>query len=279
MSHAKAFAKINLGLVVGPLRDDGKHEIVTVLQRIDLHDDITLSPADELAVDGFAEDTIVRGALESLAEAAGVEPRWHVRIDKRIPVAAGLGGGSADAAVALLLANADLAEPLEPTALHRISAGIGADVPFLLRNDACLATGDGSELAPVALPADYHAVLVVPHSEMKESTGAVYEAFDARDGAEGFARRAASLRAALESIETARDLARIPPNDLASSPMAQELEAAGALRADVSGAGPTVYGLFERGDAATRAAESLAHAGRTYVTRPLEAGRSPRVAR
>jgi len=279
VSHAPAFAKINLGLVVGPLRDDGKHEIVTVLQRIDLHDDITLEPATELAVEGYAADTIVRGALESLAESASVEPHWRVRIDKRIPVAAGLGGGSADAAVALLLANAQLAQPFEPTALHRIAAGIGADVPFFLRESACLATGDGTELAPVTLPADYHVVLVVPHGEVKESTGVVYAAFDARDGVSGFAERAASLRAAVTSVETARDLARIPPNDLASSPVAQELEAAGAFRTDLSGAGPAVYGLFERAGAATRAAESLARAGRTYVTRPLEAGRSPRVAR
>ena len=74
MSRAKAYAKINLALVVGPLRDDGKHEVVTVLQRIDLHDEISLEPAESLAVAGFAEDTIVRAALEALAVAAGVEP-------------------------------------------------------------------------------------------------------------------------------------------------------------------------------------------------------------
>jgi 4-diphosphocytidyl-2-C-methyl-D-erythritol kinase len=275
VTHAKAFAKINLGLVVGPLRDDDKHEIVTVLQRIDLHDDITLEPAAELTVDGFAADTIVRRALESLASAADVEPRWHIRIDKRIPVAAGLGGGSADAAAALRLANAELPQPFESSGLHRIAGGIGSDVPFFLTDGACVASGDGTELAPVPLPADYHVVLVVPHGEIKESTRAVYSAFDARAGAEGFVQRAASYRTALASVETSRDLVTIPPNDLASSPIAHELGVAGAFRADVSGAGPTVYGLFERAEAATRAAESLAHAGRTYVTRPVETGRSP----
>src|SRR3984893_13160975 len=98
-----AHAKINLALVVGPIRADGKHEVVTVLQRIDLADEITLESADELAVAGFDGDTIVRAALESLAAAAGVEPRWRARIEKRIPVAAGLGGGSSDAAAALRL--------------------------------------------------------------------------------------------------------------------------------------------------------------------------------
>jgi 4-diphosphocytidyl-2-C-methyl-D-erythritol kinase len=279
MTHAKAFAKINLGLVVGPLRTDGKHEIVTVLQRIELHDDITLEPAAELTVEGFEEDTIVRRAVELLGDAAGVEPHWRVGIDKRIPVAAGLGGGSSDAATALLLANAELRQPVESSALHRIAAEAGADVPFFMRDEACIATGDGTELAPIALPADYHVVLVVPHGDVKASTGAVYAAFDARNGASGFAERAAALDAALASIEAPHDLATIPPNDLASSAVAQELEAAGAFRADVSGAGPTVYGLFERVDDATRAGEIAARAGRTHVTRPVEAGRSPRVAR
>jgi 4-diphosphocytidyl-2-C-methyl-D-erythritol kinase len=279
MTHAKAFAKINLGLVVGAPRADGKHELVTVLQRIELHDDITLEPAAELTVEGFEGDTIVRATLESLAAAAGAEATWHVRIDKQIPVAAGLGGGSSNAATALLLANAELPKPLEPSALDRIAARAGSDVPFFLRDDACLATGDGTELAPISLPADYHVVLVEPRNERKASTGAVYAAFDARGGPSGFAERAAALRASLARIETARDLATIPPNDLASSPVTQELAAAGAFRADVSGAGPTVYGLFERVDDATRAADAIARAGRTHLTRPVAAGRSSLVAR
>src|SRR5581483_10884502 len=101
----------NLALVVGPLREDGKHEIATVLHRIELADELTLEPADELAVEGFPEDTLVRRALEAVAAAANVEPAWRVRIEKRIPVAAGLGGGSSDAAAALRLANATLSQP------------------------------------------------------------------------------------------------------------------------------------------------------------------------
>jgi 4-diphosphocytidyl-2-C-methyl-D-erythritol kinase len=279
MTHAQAFAKINLGLVVGALRADGKHELVTVLQRVELHDDITLESGAELIVDGFAEDTIVRRALVSLAAAARVEPDWRIRIDKRIPVAAGLGGGSTDAAAALLLTNAELPKPLEPRALHRIAGTAGSDVPFFLRDSACLATGDGTDLEEVSLPTDYHVVIVVPHGEVKTSTGAVYAALEARGGGVGFEDRAASLRASVGRVESARDLAAIPPNDLASSPIAQELIAAGAFRADVSGAGPSVYGLFERVDDAARAAEAIARAGRTYVTRPVEAGSSSLVAR
>lgn len=267
MRQARAYAKINLALVVGSLRDDGKHEVVTVLQRIDLHDDIALAPADELVVEGFAGDTIVREALEVLARAADMEPRWRVHIEKRIPVGAGLGGGSADAAAALVLANALVPRPLPPERLHAIAAELGADVPFFLREGPQLGTGVGTELSPVVLPGDYHVVVVLPHGVTKASTAAMYDAFDARGGAAGFEERAAAVRSALASIDAARDLAALPANDLSASPLAQQLSSLGALRADVSGAGPAVYGLFEQREEAQRAAEVLAAAGRTLVSR------------
>ena len=271
MSTAQAFAKINLALVVGPLRRDGKHEVVTVLQRVDLHDSITVESSDALIVEGFAADTIVQAALESLARTAGIAPRWHVTIDKRIPVAAGLGGGSSDAATALRLANTMLARPRSAAELHAVAAGIGADVPFFLGLGAQVGTGDGTNLERVDLPTGYSVVLVVPRRETKESTGAVYAAFDGRQGADGFAERATGITNALAAISSPRDLAALPPNDLASSSLAAELEDAGAFRADVSGAGPTVYGLFEEGETAVTAAERLADLGATYVTRPIEA--------
>jgi 4-diphosphocytidyl-2-C-methyl-D-erythritol kinase len=271
MRRASAYAKINLGLVVGPLRADGKHEVLTVLQRVDVHDDLVLEPADELTVEGFAEDTIVRSALESLAVAARVAPRWRVRIEKRIPVAAGLGGGSSDAATALRLANAGLSAPLDMRALHGVAATVGTDVPFFLCTGAQVASGDGTELSAAELPVDYHVVLVVPHAETKLSTAPAYEAFDERCGANGFPERAAEFHRALQSIADARDLARLPANDLASSAISRELAAAGAFRADVSGAGPVVYGLFDQADDAAEAASGLAHAGRTILTRPLQA--------
>ena len=242
MTQLAAPAKLNLALVVGPTRPDGRHEVATVLQRISLADRIALESADQLRVDGFPEDTLVRRALESLAAAAGTEARWHVEIEKQIPVAAGLGGGSSDAATALRLANATLPRPLGEDRLHELAAELGADVPFFLSDGPQLAEGDGTMLQPLDLPQDYWVLVLLPHGERKSSTAAVYEAFA---GEEGFAER----RAALLRAVALGDLPALPPNDLASSPLADDLGELGALRADVSGAGPAVYGLFaEQGD-------------------------------
>ena len=201
--RAPAPAKINLALVVGPARGDGRHEVATVLQRVDLGDRVRVVPAPTLAVTGFPEDTIVREALTALAAAAGVEPRWRATIAKRIPVAAGLGGGSSDAATALRLANETLETPLAPGELHALAATIGADVPFFLADGPQLGRGDGGELERLDLPQDYWVVLALPHGAGKESTAAVYRAFDERGGAAGWEERRAALERALAAVATA----------------------------------------------------------------------------
>jgi 4-diphosphocytidyl-2-C-methyl-D-erythritol kinase len=242
--------------------------VATVLQRLDLGDRVALEPAAGLRVFGFRGDTLVRSALDVLAERAGVQPRWHARLTKRIPVAAGLGGGSSDAATALRLANSTLARPLPAAELERLAAELGADVPFFLRSGPQLGTGDGSTLEPLDLPQDFWVVVLLPAGVVKQSTGAVYQDFDERGGEAGFAERRAALAEALAAVRTAADLAALPRNDLASSPFATELEGLGAFRADVTGAGPAVYGLFlDRADARA-AARELRRAGRIWLTAP-----------
>ncbi len=252
-----AHAKINLALVVGPSRADGKHELTTVYQALELADEIEIERAGETTVTGF-DDTIVRSALSLLGG------EWHVRIEKRIPVAAGLGGGSSDAAAALRRANQLLDEPLTDPELHALAARVGADVPFFLRCGPHLGTGDGTVLEPIELPTDYVVLLLLPTGAQKRSTADVYAAFDERGGEVGYAERAAALRAALAS----GDLAALPPNDLASSPVAERLRGEGAFRADVSGAGPMVYALFETADDAERARGRVHGLGEAWVTRP-----------
>ena len=268
MRTLEAPAKINLALVVGSLRADGKHEVATVLQHIDLVDVISLTGGNRLSVSGFAADSIVTEALEALAAAAGVEPHWTVDISKAIPVAAGLGGGSSDAAAALRLANELLPVPLGSDRLEELAASIGADVPFFLRRGPHLGSGDGSVLAPVELPQDFSVVLVIPKDERKTSTAEVYSGFDARGGAAGFEPRRAQLLDAVAAVRCVDDLALLPSNDLASSPLSARLRELGAIRADVSGAGPCVYGVFARSVQAEEAARALRSAGRTWVALP-----------
>lgn len=269
MREILAHAKINLALVVGEPRADGLHPVANVLQRIDLADRLTLEPAGALAVEGFPDDTLVSRALERLAAAAGVEPVWRVRIDKEIPVAAGLGGGSSDAAAALAAASETLPEPLPDDALHELAAGLGADVPFFLRPGPQLAEGVGERLTALDLPLGYRVVVALPHGTEKHSTGEVYHRFDELGGGPGFEDRQAALLRAL----AARDLAGLPPNDLAPAagpaPLVGDLRAAGAFRADVSGAGPAVYGLFRTTEEAEAAALVVSAGADIWVTGPV----------
>jgi 4-diphosphocytidyl-2-C-methyl-D-erythritol kinase len=263
-----AHAKINLALVVGGARPDGLHELASVMQRIDLADDLELAEAPGLSVEGF-DDTLVRRALQRLAKEVGVEPNWHVRIGKRIPVAAGLGGGSSDAAAALLAANDALAEPLAPGRLVELAAEVGSDVPFFLGPGPKLVEGVGERLTAVELPQDYTVVLALQHEETKASTGEVFRRFDALDGPAGFAERRAALAAAL----AAGDLAGLPPNDLAraagAAPLAAELRESGAFRADLTGAGPAVYGLFSAREQAEIAAVALEPQAQVWLAQPV----------
>jgi 4-diphosphocytidyl-2-C-methyl-D-erythritol kinase len=261
MTEALAPAKLNLALVVGPVRPDGRHELCTVLQRISLADRIRLESAQELVVEGFTADTLVRQALSALAAAAGVEAGWRVQIDKQIPVAAGLGGGSSDAGTALRLANETLPRPLDERELHRLAAALGADVPFFLTSGPQLGERDGTTLTPLALPQDYWVLVILPHDERKSSTAAVYDAFEAEAG---FAER----RTALLGAVTLGDLGALPANDLVSSPLADELRSLGAFRADVSGAGPAVFGLFAEQSDALAAHALVGDRGRTWIAAP-----------
>ncbi|MCC6222166.1 MAG: 4-(cytidine 5'-diphospho)-2-C-methyl-D-erythritol kinase [Thermoleophilia bacterium] len=267
-------AKLNLALVVGPRRGDGYHAVATVLQRIDLRDRLELEAGPPLEVTGFAGDTIVALALLRLAETAGVEARWRVTLEKGIPVAAGLGGGSADAAAALVLANRTLPAPLPADRLVEIAASVGSDVPFFLEPGPKLAEGRGERLTGLALPLDYRIVVALAGGAAKASTGAVYARFDELGGGAGFEARRDALRAWLPGCVRASDLAGLPGNDLAVAAgggggLPELLRAAGAFRADVSGAGPAVYGLFATEPEAMSAAAALPAGTRSWVVAPV----------
>ena len=273
MTRVPAAAKINLALLVGPLREDGLHEVVTVLQRVDLCDSVTIERAPELVVEGYRKDTLVRSALSKLAGRAGDSAAWRVQLRKRIPPAAGLGGGSADAGVALTLANRTLGQPLAEEELGGLAAEVGADVPFFLAPGPKLAEGAGERLRRLELPQDYWVVLALPRFARKSSTADVYGRFDDLGGPQDFEERRGSLLEALAAVRRPRDFAAFPPNDLvvaAGRPtLVDELIGRGAFRADVSGAGPAVYGLFHHRRDAQAAARRLRARARVWVVAPV----------
>jgi len=251
-----ARAKINLCLFVGPLRADGRHELVTLMDSLDLCDDVVLDlapaglRADEVVCPGIEEPNLAAAALAAFRERTGWDaPPVRLTITKRIPVAGGMAGGSADAAAALRLA-AEASRIHDRWLLEEIGATIGADVPSQVRGGLMIATGEGSRLRPVPMSLDYSVVVLPIDAEL--SAGAVYAEADRlglpRD-ALGLARSLTRTQAAI-SAETVLDHVHNDLQDAARSlcPAIDDvLEAAisaGADHALVSGSGPTVLALF-----------------------------------
>jgi 4-diphosphocytidyl-2-C-methyl-D-erythritol kinase len=260
-----AYAKLNLVLHVGAPRDDGVHPICSLMASIDLADELTATPleAGEDSVDApgvEGENLAARALAEFRSRAGGELPPLELRIDKRIPVAAGLGGGSADAAAALRIANEVAGGPLGAEELLRLAADLGSDVPSQLDPRHALVQGVGERIEPLELPA--LVAVLVPDPEGL-STATVYAELD----------RLGGTRASLDP-EPLRQLAAAGPAELAAglendlqqatlslrpdlSAKLDSLRSAGALGAAVSGSGPTCFGLFTDREAAEETAASI----------------------
>jgi 4-diphosphocytidyl-2-C-methyl-D-erythritol kinase len=247
-----AAAKVNLVLEVLGKRDDGYHEVVTVMQAVDLSDRITLEHADvlELCTDarGVPTDSqnLALKAATMLRQAASVEPGVRITLDKRIPVAAGLGGGSTDAAAVLLGLNRLWRLRWPRARLEEVATGLGMDVPFFLRGGAALATGRGERIEPLRARA-LGLVLVNPRFAL--STADMYARVTPDMYTDG--RCAKTLCSGLAGRSPAR-LAASLYNGLQEAAVAAHpvigrmraaLLAAGALGALMSGSGPTVFGV------------------------------------
>jgi len=260
-----AYAKLNLVLHVGHPREEGLHPVCSLMASIDLADELTAAPSDSphdsVECPGVPADNLAARALtEFRSRAGGRLPPLAITIAKRIPLAAGLGGGSADAAAALRMANELAGGPLGHEELLRLAADLGSDVPSQLDPCHAIVQGTGERIEAVRLP-DLTAVLI-PDSEGL-STAAVYAELDRLDGTRGRL-----------DPEPMRALAGAAPEELAGSlendlqqaalSLRPDLEIrlgalvdAGALGAAVSGSGPTCFGLFADGRAAAEAAAEL----------------------
>lgn len=263
MIAERAYAKVNLILRVGPPRPDGLHPLCSLFASLDLADDVLVEPAtrDEIVCAGVDGDNLAAAAVDALRAAApdGLPP-LRVEIRKRIPVAAGLGGGSADAAAVLRAANAIAGAPLADEDLRALGAQLGSDVPSQVVPGHAIVTGVGELVEPVDLPP---MTLVLAPQEEGLSTAAVYAELD-RLGRYARELDPAGLRDL--AAGSATSLAEGLDNDLQAAAMslrpglAAPIEAlleAGALAAQVTGSGPTIFGVFDDRSAATRAAAGV----------------------
>jgi 4-diphosphocytidyl-2-C-methyl-D-erythritol kinase len=273
-------AKINLHLGVGPLREDGYHELTTIYHAVGLFDEISARPADtlaltmdgegagELALDGT---NLVIRAVQALAAATGREPHARLHLRKQIPLAAGLAGGSADAAATLVACDTLWGTGLSREDLARVAAGLGADVPFLVLGGTALGLGRGERVSPVLAPGRaWHWVLALADGGL--STPEVYRELDRLRQAAAAPGPAGSADAILSALRQ-RDadvLAACLVNDLQPAalslrPSLQDTLAAGAaagsLAGVVSGSGPTCAFLCRDSASADTVAKALEESG------------------
>ncbi len=267
---ARAPGKVNLCLFLGPIRSDGRHEVVTLLESVSVADEVSVAPAgggsaaDEVVCAGVEGPNIAARALDGLRERGWDAPPVRVVIRKRVPVAAGMGGGSADAAAILRLAAA--IAPVPAAVAAELAASLGADVPSQLVPGVSVGTGAG-EVVERLDPLGPHAFVIVPQG-YELATAEVYREADRL----GLPRHAADLCARRRELLSAlRAGTYLLGNDLEPAALSlrpdigralDTVRDSGADCAMVSGSGPTVFALFTGADARARAdavAAGLAH--------------------
>jgi 4-diphosphocytidyl-2-C-methyl-D-erythritol kinase len=252
----KVPGKVNVYLGVGPREFSGYHELATIFQAVGIYDEVTVSAADSLVISGLGpfadriptdETNLAWKAAELVARACGEEPNIHIQIDKSIPIAAGMAGGSADAAAVLVACDAYWNAGIPRDQLDAMAATLGSDVPFMLHGGCALGIGRGDVLSPVMTRGSFHWVFAIFDEGL--STAQIYEKTDDMRGLEFEVEPEVptELLSALARGD-APALGRLLHNDLqlaatTSRPqLGRVLEQGidlGALGAIISGSGPT----------------------------------------
>jgi 4-diphosphocytidyl-2-C-methyl-D-erythritol kinase len=256
-------AKLNLCLYLGPQRDDGLHEIRSLFEPLELADELRIAEAeaDEVVCEGIVAPDLTATALTALRENGWDGPPLRIEVTKRVPVAAGLGGGSADAAAVLRLAMGEV------EGLRSIAAGLGADVPSQLQPRPCLVAGAGEVIEPAPPPGEHYVVLI-PQSDGL-ATAAVYAEADRLGAPRGESELEAIRRQLRDAVDTGASPLEYREhlvNDLQEAAISlrpeiekalDALESVGAAHAMVTGSGPTAFGLFRTEEEAATAAAGL----------------------
>jgi 4-diphosphocytidyl-2-C-methyl-D-erythritol kinase len=279
----RSYAKINLTLDVLERRADGYHELSTVMQTVDLYDTLCLTTTDDGSVriictrpELNGADNLAARAAQTLRERLALSQGVVIELQKRIPMAAGLGGGSSNAAAVLLALQQEWQLPLSSTDLLTIATELGSDVPFFLGGGLALCEGRGERITPLAAhwPRNMRWLLLVKPA-ISVSTAAVFRSLPTSDYTDGTHSRAisAALQAKkefhLEDLHNGLErgvLARYPEVAQAR----KELLLAGATFVQLSGSGPTLFAPFSELVHATRVQQSLHERGyETYLTRTI----------
>lgn len=283
----KAMAKINLGLDVLRRRSDGYHDLRMIMQTVYLYDQIEIAEKETPGITlttnaGYLpvnEDNLVYKAAKLLMEEFGIEQGVRIHLKKYIPVAAGLAGGSSDAAAALVGINRMFRLGLSKEDLKKRGVKIGADVPYCIMRGTALAEGIGDVLTPLPAAPDMHVVLAKPPIHV--STGFVYTnlkadqlAYHPDIDAQADAIRAGDGYAMAELMGNVLETVTIPAYPVIEE-IKEEMKRAGALGAMMSGSGPTVFGLFDDAKKARAAYEKLRNgslARNVYLTKFFHSG-------
>jgi len=276
----KSPAKINLFLEILKKRDDGYHEIVSLIQAVDLYDELVLQKRKKgvmVACDHpdcpADESNLAFQAASLLLEQEKIKGGVSIHIKKRIPLAAGLGGGSSNAAATLRGIDQLYQLQLTKEKLHALACRIGSDVPFFLYSGQTLIKGRGEKIEPINIYRDYWLILVCP--QIKVSTKWAYQKVKISLTKKG---REVSLTT-LENRSMFFNALRSFRNDLEEvvnkrHPVIQKikeiLENSGALKSSMSGSGPTVYGVFDRKPQAEEVAKKLLRGDwQIFLTQPI----------
>lgn len=289
MLTARAYAKINLGLRILRKREDGYHDIETVFHRVNICDEVTISLSSKISLSCNRSDlpvdegNLCTRAARMLQAKVNVKDGVHIQLTKSIPVGAGLGGGSSDAAATLLSLNKLWSLNLDVTQLEPLAIQLGSDVPYFLREGNAYATGRGETLERIDLDLPYWIVLAYPNIHI--STAWAYEntQIPARpdwSGQSGGSNPQSPInlkQILLRDLDNARRFMTLLPNDfepliLRTHPAVAQVKKAlyelGAEFAQMSGSGSSVYGLFSNEESANNAAEKVKKNNQVFITPP-----------
>ncbi len=276
-----AYAKINLGLDVIRRREDGYHEVKMIMQTVDICDTLTFERREDEELHIYTDNQklpcdehnlIYKGAMV-LFEETGRRIGADIVLNKRIPIAAGMAGGSTDAAAAMLALNEMMGQPLTKEQLMKIAVRVGADVPYCIMGGTALSEGIGEILTPLTPPPKAH--LLVAKPDIDVSTAFVYRNLKLQEikkhpDIDGMAEalKRGDLKGITDRMENVLETVTIPAHPVIGE-IKEICMAEGAMNALMSGSGPTVFAVFNKKEDAERTGEKIRERGlsqEVYVT-------------